>query len=224
MLKELIWKDPMKNDSLHYNSKKKQFTSTNGSCYDMDEDGIIQFIKEEKIDTKGATSPLFRRLKNGFSSDETIRSSYLQYLEIWPCDFVLEVSVGKGNNIKYLAELTKSARFVGVDSDYSMLKKAAQLVKENELPLTLCHARAEALPFEDNSFGCVFHDGDQTAFQDMKKAISEMVRVAKPKAKIMIMCKKDGEAIKAAFPDTVRDLRIQEVRKGKYQVITCYKK
>lgn len=222
MLNDEIWQDPNTCEELHYDENKKALSdAANKVNYTVNELDIIDFTEQDN-DVEKAASTVSRRLRNGFSSDEKIRSSYLQFLEIWPQDYVLEVNVGKASNIKYLQ--TK-ANYVGVDSSMSELEKAAKTIEDHQLNLTLCHAQAEALPFKDNIFGCVYHDGDQTPFKDMPKAIKEMVRVAKSGAKIMIMSNNiKGDGIVDALPDNVRDIKTQDIRKGKYYVVTCYKK
>ncbi len=45
---------------------------------------------------------------------------------------------------------------------------------------------AEQLPYQDHTFDGVFHLGGINFFNDKKKAIEEMIRVAKPGARILI--------------------------------------
>ena len=54
--------------------------------------------------------------------------------------------------------------------------------------LSLIHGSAEDLPFADNSFDIVFHSGGINFFSNKAKvkAISEMIRVAKPGMKILL--------------------------------------
>ena len=53
-----------------------------------------------------------------------------------------------------------------------------------DIPLQL--GNAEQLPYEDNSFDGVFHLGGINFFDDKKKAIEEMIRVAEPGTRILI--------------------------------------
>jgi ubiquinone/menaquinone biosynthesis C-methylase UbiE len=46
--------------------------------------------------------------------------------------------------------------------------------------------KAEELPFRSDSFDSVFHIGGINFFSEKKKAIDEMIRVARPGAKIVI--------------------------------------
>ena len=58
--------------------------------------------------------------------------------------------------------------------------------QRRRLPLHLCQANAEALPFRDESFDAVFHVGGINLFSDREAAIREMVRVARPGAPLLI--------------------------------------
>lgn len=220
---DAIWQDPNTSEALCYNKQKNMLINKAKNLeYPMDEDEIIDFMKQQEVYDGKATSNIARRLKNGFSSDFKIRSSYLDYLEIWPSEYVLEVHCGDGANIKYLPT---SSQYLGIEPSMEQLHKAVKTRKEHELPLTLCHGIAEALPFQDDTFICTFYDGDHSAICDLNKAIQEMVRVTKPTGKFIFITKdKNEKEIAAMLPETMRDVQVHEVRKGKYMVVTAYKK
>ena len=46
---------------------------------------------------------------------------------------------------------------------------------------------AEALPFKDESFDSVFHIGGINFFSDKRRAIEEMIRIARPGTNIVIV-------------------------------------
>ena len=52
---------------------------------------------------------------------------------------------------------------------------------------TLFQAEAERLPFKVEAFDCVFHAGGINFFTDKVRAIKEMIWVAKPGTKIVIV-------------------------------------
>lgn len=66
-----------------------------------------------------------------------------------------------------------------------MLKKC-QKIWGGRANLNLVSYAAEDLPFIDQSFDVVLHVGGINFFSDKKRAIEEMIRVAKPGTKIMI--------------------------------------
>ena len=102
---------------------------------------------------------------------------------------------------------------------------------------------AEDLPFIDQSFDVVLHVGGINFFSDKKRAIEEMIRVAKPGTKIMIadetsdyidsQYKKsiftrkeykdatfDLSEIEALIPSTVEDARTELIWDDQFYYIT----
>ncbi len=125
-----------------------------------------------------------RRLGN----DEKMRTEYLSQLEIAPGDKILEVSIGTGSNMRYLP---KTCKYFGLDISLGMLKRCEKNLRKWNLDFELFFGAAESLPFADNAFDVVFHAGGIKFFSDKRQAISEMIRVAKPGTKIMIMDQAD---------------------------------
>ncbi len=112
------------------------------------------------------------------------RGEYLRELEIHDGDRVLEVSIGTGANLYYLPI---KATFFGLDLSWGMLKRCQRNLKRWRREAELILGNAEALPLCDELFDAVFHVGGINAFNDRAKAICEMVRVARPGAKIVIV-------------------------------------
>lgn len=103
------------------------------------------------------------------------------------------------------------------------------------VPLYL--GNAEELPFGDDSFDSVFHIGGINFFNDKRKAIAEMTRVAKPETRIVI-CGENERGARAyertlpgftrsfkghrepvtvpldAVPEGMQDLRVYDVWQG----------
>jgi ubiquinone/menaquinone biosynthesis C-methylase UbiE len=125
------------------------------------------------------TQSVYYRLKGG---EEQSRNEYLRYAEIRDGDSVLEVSIGNGVNIKYL---TANAEYFGVDVSWGQLKRCMQNTGA-ERNIELFQAEAEHLPFCDEAFDVVFNVASINYFEDKKRAIEEMFRVAKPGARMMI--------------------------------------
>lgn len=112
------------------------------------------------------------------------RREFLQELEVQDGDQVIEVSIGTGMNLRYFPG---EVRYYGLDLSWGMLKKCQRNLNRWQLETELILGNAEELPLIDESFDKVFHVGGINAFNDRAKAIHEMIRVAKPKAKIMIV-------------------------------------
>jgi ubiquinone/menaquinone biosynthesis C-methylase UbiE/uncharacterized protein YbaR (Trm112 family) len=99
---------------------------------------------------------------------------------------ILEVSIGAGANLPYLFESGKVGQVYGLDISPAQLVHCRKLVAKRGWPVDLFLAMAEALPFKAESFDNVFHIGGINFFSDKKKAIDEMIRVARPGSKIVI--------------------------------------
>lgn len=118
------------------------------------------------------------------TSEEAARFEILDPLE--PCGKVLEVSVGPGVNLPYLREYPAVREIHGLDLSNGQLVQCQRFARRNNWPVSLYQGNAEALPFHENAFDSVFHIGGINFFNDKKKAIAEMIRVARPGATIVI--------------------------------------
>lgn len=119
-----------------------------------------------------------------FGSERKFREQFLKFLTIKDNDLVLETSVGTADNFRFL---NKGANYYGVDISFKMLKKAKKHVKSWGIKATLVHCEAEKLPFHDNSFDVVYHCGGINFYNDKQAAVNEMIRVAKPGTRLMIV-------------------------------------
>lgn len=120
-----------------------------------------------------------------FGGERKARGEILSRLELHG-GRVLEVSVGSGSNLPYLFESPKAGEVCGLDISTAQLDLCQSLVRKRGWPVDLFLGMAEALPFQAESFDNVFHLGGINFFSDKKKAIEEMIRVARPGSKIVI--------------------------------------
>ena len=125
-----------------------------------------------------------RRLGN----DASMRTEYLDKLEISEGAKVLEISIGTGSNLRYLP---KTSEYYGLDISWGMLKRCQKNLRKWNVSSELYYGAAEYLPFADEEFDVVFHTGGIKFFNDKRRAISEMIRVAKPGTKIVIIDQAD---------------------------------
>ena len=177
------------------------------------------------------TQSVYYNLKGG---EEQSRNEYLKYVEVENGDSVLEVSIGNGVNIKYLPA---NAEYFGVDVSWGQLRRCRKNIGA-ERNIDLFQAEAEHLPFCDEAFNVVFNVASINYFENKKKAIDEMFRVAKPGARMMIA----DETEKAAhahnklplfrgffnssrdpisppidlLPSDATEIRLSEIRQGLY--------
>ena len=99
---------------------------------------------------------------------------------------VLEVSIGPGVNLPYIIDRSDVGEIYGLDISLGQLKNCQRYVTKKGWGVDLFLGNAEQLPFRDGAFESVFHVGGINFFNDKKSAIDEMIRVAKPGARILI--------------------------------------
>lgn len=122
------------------------------------------------------------------SGEEKARREVIERLETWDDSIVLETGIGTGDNIPYLSEYAHRVRLFGLDISVGMLRQCVKNLKRWEREAELFLGNAEELPFKDESFDVVFHVGGINFFTEKKRAIEEMIRVARPGTKIVIAC------------------------------------
>ena len=99
---------------------------------------------------------------------------------------VLEVSIGPGVNLPYLVGRPDVGELYGLDISLGQLSRCRSYVAQRGWNVHLDLGNAENLPYQDNTFDGVFHIGGINFFDNKQKAIQEMIRVAKPGARILI--------------------------------------
>jgi ubiquinone/menaquinone biosynthesis C-methylase UbiE/uncharacterized protein YbaR (Trm112 family) len=109
---------------------------------------------------------------------------FLSDLELSPKARVLEVSVGTGMILRHLP---RDVEFFGVDLSWGMLRACQRNLKRWGRQAHLFQGEAERLPFVGNVFDCVFDSGSFNALPKKARVIREMLWVAKPGAKIVIV-------------------------------------
>ncbi len=100
---------------------------------------------------------------------------------------VLEVSIGPGVNLPYfLMKRPDVGEVFGLDISLGRLALCRRFVRRQGWEVDLFLGNGEQLPFKDESFESIFHIGGVSFFKDKQAAIGEMIRVAKPGARILI--------------------------------------
>jgi len=99
---------------------------------------------------------------------------------------VLEVSIGPGVNLPYIINRPDVGEVIGLDISLGQLQRCQSYIAKKGWGVDLFLGNGEQLPFKDESFGGVFHVGGINFFNSKNAAIDEMIRVAKPGARILI--------------------------------------
>jgi AcrR family transcriptional regulator/SAM-dependent methyltransferase len=134
-----------------------------------------KFVKNKKI------SAVFTRNPDCSWMDEI-----MEELDIFENAKVLGVSVGSDAYTAYLLKKRLPMQFWGVDLSIEALQRLEKEMRRGKTPVHLAQCSARALPYRDGSFDAVFHVGDISPFDEDYPAILEMIRVAKPGARIVI--------------------------------------
>jgi ubiquinone/menaquinone biosynthesis C-methylase UbiE len=109
---------------------------------------------------------------------------YLKELEIRDGNKVLETSIGTGRSLAYLPS---SVSYYGIDISRGMLRRCQEKARQRQWDAELFLCPAESLCFQDEVFDVVYHVGGINYFNDRAAAVREMIRVAKPGSKLIIV-------------------------------------
>lgn len=167
-------------------------------------DGIPRFVEPQALtgpnrrfsqlyDWFSPFYDLYARLAFAFIGGEArCRREVLDRLQ--PHGRLLEVSIGPGSNLPYLTATPGVGDIYGLDISPGQLRQCRRRVARHGWPVELFLGNAEQLPFRDGLFDAVLHIGGLNFFNDRRRAMAEMLRVARPGAKVVIVDEKDQAA------------------------------
>lgn len=116
------------------------------------------------------------------------RRKWIETLGINEGEFVLDVATGTGLNLPYIArKIGTTGKLMAMDISIGMLKMARKRLQKDRISAELHRANASYLPYKSNLFDTVVHVGGINTFGEKKRAVDEMLRVAKTDAKIAIV-------------------------------------
>lgn len=114
------------------------------------------------------------------------RNEVLSRLKLKPGAYILETGMGYGENFLWLKRHVEELNLFGLDIQGEMMVNCNRNLNRWGIRAGIVRADAVQVPFRDNAFDVVFHLGAINLFSDKKRAIEEMIRVAKPGTHIVI--------------------------------------
>jgi len=116
-----------------------------------------------------------------------LKSKLINSLDWQESQTVLIISIKNGDDLLYIPKDIDQKRLdiVALDSSFSNLMNVRDTY-ENRFNLSLMQCCTKTLPFVDNCFDIVLFIEGINSTKDKSQAVKEIIRVAKPNAKIII--------------------------------------
>jgi ubiquinone/menaquinone biosynthesis C-methylase UbiE/uncharacterized protein YbaR (Trm112 family) len=122
-----------------------------------------------------------------FKNLSQIKRKWADRLAIYEGACVLEVGVGNGGNLPFIADVIGGKGLIhGLDISSACIKVARERMMDRNTPTELVHGNATYLPYKNDAFDAILCVGGINDFSDKKRALQEINRVAKVGAKIVI--------------------------------------
>lgn len=130
---------------------------------------------------------LYLTFKTHREDEEKVRCSFVDALQLTPSDRVLEVSCGTGRDSEIIAgRLGKGGQLWMQDISLPMLERCRRRVAEVNVLTSFSVSNACHLPYPNKYFDAVYSFGGLGEFSDIAKSLTEMVRVSKVGAKVVV--------------------------------------
>lgn len=151
--------------------------------------GKVEYVKGKKkeeyvhsVFEKIATKYDLMNTLLSFRRHKSWRKFTMKKMNMKQGDTALDVACGTADWSIALARASVHGRIVGIDFSNNMLQVGKEKVKELKMDkqIELVHGNAMELPFEDNTFDHATIGFALRNVPDIKKVLSEMMRVVKP--------------------------------------------
>lgn len=108
----------------------------------------------------------------------------VEQLDLCPGQSVLEVGVGTGLSLEYYPP---NASVIGFDFSHGMLRKSRKRAEDCSCPTQLLQMDVSRMAFAPRSFDRILAAYVLTVVPDTRRAIHEILRVARPGAKVVLI-------------------------------------
>jgi ubiquinone/menaquinone biosynthesis C-methylase UbiE/uncharacterized protein YbaR (Trm112 family) len=130
---------------------------------------------------------LYLTFKTHGEDEMALRNKFVDALELKPSHRVLEVACGTGRDSEIIAQrLGADGQLCVTDISKGMLRRCEKRLVASLVPTNFALANATHLPFPNGYFDAVYSFGGLGEFSDIRRSLSEMVRVSRVGAKIVV--------------------------------------
>ncbi len=165
------------------------YSNDNGYIDFMGEKELIHSSKREKF-IRSVYARIYTPATNFMflfcGGAANARREVLTRIDVKDNDRILETGMGAGENLEWLSKKADNLSFYAIDIQKQMIHNCFRNLEKWKLRAEIFRADAHDLPFADEQFDIVFHLGAINLFSDKKRAIDEMIRVAKPGTPVVI--------------------------------------
>ncbi|MFZ2959873.1 MAG: methyltransferase domain-containing protein [Candidatus Ozemobacteraceae bacterium] len=112
------------------------------------------------------------------------RERAVEMLDLREHDRVLEIGVGTGLSFEFYP---RNVHVVGFDYSEGMLNQSQKAREDAACPIDLLQMDVQAMAFPDASFDRIFAAYVMTVVPNTKKAVEELLRIAKPGAQVVFI-------------------------------------
>ncbi len=162
---------------------------------------------------------------------ENLRKAAIEQLDLQPGMRLLEVGIGTGVTIPHIPE---NVEIFGLDISFNMLHVCKKNLSAMRRTAHLFQGVAARLPFRSEVFDRVLHIGGMSHFSNPARALKEMIWVAKPGARIVILDRieksdrtppqietteqetQPGQWLLSILPVEITDIQITVLANGKW--------
>ncbi len=154
-------------------------------------------------------------------------------LELQPDDTILDIGCGTGTALRFAAEKVLDGSLIGIDPVPRMVEIAKEQTKGHPAAdrITFQEGSAEDIPLENNLADFVFAFDSVDHWTDLKRGLSEVLRVLKPNGTFVVVKDLDVPAAKKRIAElktklesscfSIFDQRVMNKEGIKFVLIIC---